>query len=205
MPSTRPMPDGFIPIYSIDPALNRGPRRRGFESRHHSPNNFFPLDAHIRMERGDFTRGGSQTAPVIARSAAFYFFFADPLGGVYPDLTAFFSASMPSSAERSGVVFTDLQAPPAATAMENAAAVASSGNCRITTRIVFPKCQPATHNASAQVLNRLGYNLDPILGILEHIRPRFRGVCHLHEIMGHWTLHSVRFWNSFPGMTDNIH
>src|SRR5439155_21410413 len=49
------------------------------------------------------------------------------VAGLYPQVAAFFIASIPSSTVSSGVVLTALQAPPAPTATEKAAALMLSG------------------------------------------------------------------------------
>ena len=60
------------------------------------------------------------------RPVWFYFLFL-AVTGLYPEFPAFFIAAMPSSTLSSGVVFTLLQAPPAAMASAKAAALALFG------------------------------------------------------------------------------
>ena len=64
---------------------------------------------------------GNEDGPV-----SFYFLFL-AVTGLYPEFPAFFIAAMPSSTVSSGVVFTLLQAPPAAMASAKAAALALFG------------------------------------------------------------------------------
>ena len=67
------------------------------------------------FEKGDFLK--SEDLPPMTNSMGIY------LGGRYPALGAFFIASTPSSKVINWVVLLVLRAPPAATAMEKAAAL----------------------------------------------------------------------------------